>query len=140
LDLDPEVFSDIAVALRLDFGWDRVLVLLDAVATATLTCDRTLVSFDQPVQASYTVLFAAPDVASDEDGRFEDVRLLQPNDQYIDLTDPVRDTLLLALPVRRVAPGAEDVELPTRFGAPDKEDDAIDPRWAALRSLSKDGD
>jgi uncharacterized protein len=75
LDLDPEVFSDIAVALRLDFGGDRVLVLLDAVATATLTCDRTLVSFDQPVQASYTVLFAAPDVASDEDGRFEDVRL-----------------------------------------------------------------
>jgi hypothetical protein len=39
-----------------------------------------------------------------------------------------------------VAPGAEDDELPTRFGATDKEDDAIDPRWAALRSLSKDGD
>lgn len=140
LDLDPAMFSDISVALRLDYAGDRVLVMLDATATATLTCDRTLVRFEQPVQAGYTVLFAAPDVASEEDDRFEDVRLLQPNDPSIDLTDAVRDTLLLALPVRRVAPGAEDVELPTRFGGPDKEDDAIDPRWAALRSLSQDGD
>ena len=55
------------------------------------------------------------------------------------MTEAVRDTLVLAVPARKVAPGAEDLDLPTVFGAPAAEA-AIDPRWEALRSLRSDDD
>ena len=49
------------------------------------------------------------------------------------------DTVLLAVPARKVAPGAEDIEIPTAFGTPGAEA-AIDPRWEALRSLQTGND
>ena len=130
IELDPEVFRDVRVAARLDRRSDRILVMLRAQATATLICDRTLRPFDQPLEGSYDVLFAPPEIAEGD----EEVRVLLPADQEIDLAEPVRDTLLLAVPTRCVAPGAEEEPLPDRFGAPTG-DDAIDPRWEALRKL-----
>ena len=133
LDLDPETFADVAVAARLDVQGSRVLVLLQASAQATLTCDRTLVRFQQPVEGTFTLLFAPPEMAQDLDEEDDNLRVLYPSDQEIDLTDAVRDTLMLALPVRRIAPGAEDADLPMQFGSAD--DAEGDPRWEALRAL-----
>lgn len=130
LDLDPDVFQNVHVEARLDRRTDRILVMLTARATATLVCDRTLKPFEQPLEGTYDVLFAPPEIAEGD----EEVRVLLPADQEIDLTEPARDTLLLAIPARCVAPGAEDEALPERFGAPSG-DDAIDPRWEALRKL-----
>ncbi len=132
LGLDPERFTDIAVEVKLERGADRILVRFTASATATLECDRTLVLFQQPVQGAYTVLFASPETVP-EGANDEDVRILNPTDQEIDLTNAVRDTLLLAVPTRSVAPGAEQIDIPTRFA--DTDDDPIDPRWEALKKL-----
>lgn len=133
--LEPETFDDVVVDVRLDLEEDRALVAFTARATATLVCDRTAVTFEQPVEGRYAVLFVLPerlDVLDDAD----DVRPLPPPGAALDLTDAVRDTLLLALPARRVAPGAEDEELPVTFGAERDEDgDVIDPRWEALKKL-----
>ncbi|QXD13741.1 DUF177 domain-containing protein [Rhodocaloribacter litoris] len=131
LDLDAAVFRDIAVALRLDVQPGRVLVRLKAEAIATLECDRTLVLFDRPIEGRYTVLYAAPALVAELEPAHDDVRPLLPSDQEIDLTDVVRDTLMLAVPVRKVAPGAEEVALPLRFG----DEGGVDPRWEALRRL-----
>lgn len=131
LDLDPSVFHDIHIDARLDRRSDRILVMLAAEAVATLTCDRTLKPFEQPLEGTYDLLFAPPEIAEGD----EDVRVLLPSDQEIDLTDAARDTLLLALPARCVAPGAEEEDIPVAFGAPSGEDAAIDPRWEALRKL-----
>ncbi len=135
LDLDPMVFRDIEVKVQLDHGGRRILVQVNATATATLTCDRTLVPFDQQVSGPYTVLFAPPEMVGAEDDTAEDIQPLASSDSFIDLTEAVRDTLMLALPVRRVAPGAEEVALPTSFGDDPDEEDRIDPRWAALKGL-----
>ena len=58
--LDPERFADLRVAATLDIFNDRVLVTLEAAATATLECDRTLVLFEQPIEGVYRVLFVPP--------------------------------------------------------------------------------
>ncbi len=138
LDLDPERFEDVQVEAVLDYSGERILVTFTVSAVATLECDRTLRLFKQEVEGSYSVLFAPPSVAGEEeDEPLEDVRPLTANDQEIDITDAVRDTLLLAVPLRKIAPGAEEEPLPTRFGAP--AGPALDPRWEALRGLA-DGD
>lgn len=137
-DLDPETFADIEVHVHLTRQRKRLLVVFEARATAALTCDRTLRPFEQHVQGSYGLLFAPPDAAvSEDDEAFQEVRTWHPSEQHVDITDAVRDTLMLALPQRRLAPGAEVEEIPTRFGAPKggAAEQAIDPRWEKLRQL-----
>ncbi len=135
LDLDPDLFSNIQVDAQLDFFNQRLLVTLQVKADAVLECDRTLVLFEQPVSGTHRLLFAPPELVTEEQAeQYDDVRVLMPSDQQIDLTEVVHDTLVLAIPTRKIAPGAEGIEIPTRFGAP-AGDEAVDPRWEALRKL-----
>ena len=134
--LDPDVFSDIEVQARLDYHnhdvrYRRLLVRFDAAATARLECDRTLVPYQERVEGEHTTLFSASIVADDGE-----VMLLGPDDQSVDLAEHVRETLLLSLPMRRVAPEARNAPIDTTFGANTDDDGTpIDPRWDALRSL-----
>ena len=118
LELDPSVFRDVEVTARLDVAEGRILVSLTVRAHATLECDRTLRSFDQPIEGAYRILFSCAGFASDRKGSCNEVRIMDPSDRVLDLTDVTRDTLLLAVPARRVAPGAEDIDIPIRFGVP----------------------
>lgn len=137
--LDPTTFGDVQVEAELQCHRDRILVKMQATATAELTCDRTLKPYDQPVEGTYNVLFGPPSMVGQEGEEFDEVRPLNPSDREIDLTDVVRDTLLLALPQRRVAPGAEDEPIAQEFGSTEEEDDeAVDPRWDKLRDLRDD--
>ena len=130
LDLDPDVFSDVSLDVRLDVAERRVLVAYTVRATARLECDRTLAMYDEPVEGAHAVLFSA-DAPDDES---DDLRPLADDAVEVDVTEPVRDTLLLALPLRRVCPEARDAELPTAFGGP-AEDEPADDRWGALEAL-----
>lgn len=138
LELDPEQFADIDVEVILDYHNRRALATLTARAVATLECDRTLQMFDLPVEGTYSVLFvpaALGGAGAEDDDAYSEVRVLDPSQHEIDLTEAARDTLVLALPARRVAPGAEDMELQTVYGEPEDEESDIDPRWEALRKL-----
>lgn len=134
LDLDPEKFKDVEVGARLDVSERRILISLSARATATLECDRTLQQFDEDIEGFYSLLFAPPEFIDADDDAYDEVRPLEPGDTEIDVTDAVRDTIVLAIPARCVAPGAEEEEIPTEFGAP-RGENAVDPRWAALEEL-----
>ena len=138
LDLTDEAFDDVGfeaieVDVTLDLTPTRIVASFHARAVAHLLCDRTLEPFSQPVEGAYTVLFTADAEMAEAGG--DDVRFFTPAEPSIDLAEPVRDTLLLALPTRHAAPGAEDADLPMQFGA--KED--MDPRWETLRRL-RDGE
>ena len=135
LGLDPDVFGEILIDLRLDIAERRVLADFDVASEATLVCDRTLVPYQQSVRGRHTVLFVSPEQLPPED-EDETMQPLPDDATEIDLTEPVRDTLVLALPLRRVAPEAEETEIPAAFGAPDDTGDApVDDRWEALRAL-----
>lgn len=140
--LDPATFDDIHVDAVLQCHRDRILVKMQATATAELTCDRTLRPYDQPLDGSYNVLFGPPSMVGQDGEEFEEVRPLDPADREIDLTDVVRDTLLLAIPQRCIAPGAEEEAIDREFGPddpPEGEEEPIDPRWSELQKL-KDND
>ncbi|MDX1439015.1 MAG: DUF177 domain-containing protein [Rubricoccaceae bacterium] len=138
LELDPSVFRSIVTHIRADLSDGKVFATYDIEAVATLQCDRTARLFDQTVSGGHAIAFMPPDeIPHDSDD--ENVLPLPVGDTRIDLTRSARDTLVLALPVRRVAPDAEDKELKTVFGAPSTDDDApIDDRWEALRGLQSD--
>ena len=135
--LDPSVFSDVTVELRLDVRDRRVLAAFDVRATATLECDRTLEMYPQPLEGRHAVLFVPPGSASLDGDGDEDVLPLPSDATELDLTAPVHDTLLLAVPLRRVSPAGEALELETQYGADDTEAER-DTRWDALRALGSD--
>ncbi len=138
IGLDPDVFSKIALDLRLDVAERRVLASLDVRAVATLECDRTLVMYQQPVRGDHSVLFLPSEQIS-PDSEDDTLQLLPETESELDLTDAVRETLMLSLPLRRVAPEAEDAEITTFFGEQEMLDGTpVDDRWDALRKLRHD--
>ena len=132
LDLDPADFRDLRVTGHFDLAATQVVVTFEVAGVARLTCDRTLAEFEQPVSGAFTVVYSSDaDLVGDEEA--DDLRYLAPDTLEIDLAGPVRDTLLLALPMHPVAPGAEDLPLPTTFGAPE-----TDSRWEGLLRFRAD--
>lgn len=133
LDLDPALFSDITVAMSLVVSTRQITASFTVSATAHLVCDRTDEPYDQAVSGSHAVVIVGPEaaLAAADD---EDILVTPDDASTADLTAPVRDTLVLALPVRRVSPAAEALDLPTVFGAPAGGTPA-DDRWAALGAL-----
>ncbi len=141
LELDPSAFRDVEVTARLDVAEERILVSLKVRVRVTLECDRTLRSFDQLIEGAYRILFSCAEFASDRKGSCNEVRIMDPGDRVLDLTDITRDTILLAVPARRVAPEAEDIDIPMTFGVPQgTEGSSIDPRWEALSALKSEED
>ncbi len=132
LSLSPDEYSDIYVDLRLDHEPGQLLMHLKISSVAGLVCDRTLVPFRQPIEGSYTVLFTTHSDLVDADTQADDVVPLDPNARELDLTGILRDTLLLSVPLRKVAPEAEHDELRLSFGPDENE---TDPRWDALKQL-----
>lgn len=141
LELDPSVFRDVHVTARLDVAEGRILVSLTVRAQATLECDRTLRSFDRLIEGAYRILFSCAEFAGGREGSCNEVRIMDPSDRVLDLTDITRDTILLAVPARRVAPGAEKIDIPMTFGVPQgTQDSSVDPRWEALIALKSEED
>ncbi len=139
LGLDPSVFSNLAVDVTLDVRDRRVRAAFTARATAHLECDRTLDLYDEPVEGAHEVLFVPPVAAMADAADDESVQVLPVDVTHVDLAGPVRDTLLLALPLRRVSPAARDLPIATAFGG-SGDDDPADDRWDALRALRHDSD
>lgn len=133
LELDPDMFTSVDTNVRLDIGDKQILCRIEIRAEAELICDRTLEPFIEPIAGSYTVVFTKdPNEASVGD---DDIRMLDPGARTIDITEMVRDTVLLSVPLRKVAPSAREKELQLQFGGPTEDGDAVDPRWEALRKL-----
>ena len=64
----------------------------------------------------------------------ETVKYLDSAARELDVTDELRDTILLAVPLRKVAPEASEAELVLKYGG-DAVEVSIDPRWEALKKL-----
>ena len=52
LGLDPDRYTDVHVTITMKRAAEQILVMLEASATATLVCDRTLDVFRSPVAGS----------------------------------------------------------------------------------------
>lgn len=136
LELAGDDFSDLSLSLKLDLKVGQALVSFQVTGIAHLICDRTLQAFDQTVSGAFQVLYSDKAVTMPEHERGEDLWPFPHSTLVLSLTEPVRDTLLLALPIRRVAPNAEEQDIQLSFGGPNDKDEPSDLRWAALRGLN----
>ena len=135
----------IELELRLESVVEGVLVTGSVHATATGACVRCLDPVSHPVDARFQELFAYADRAAHhrevgaEDDEAEEHQIV---DDLIDLEPVLRDAVVPSLPFQPVC--REDCPgLCSECGAhlsedPEHHHEVIDPRWAALQSLSTD--
>lgn len=136
LDLNGLQYRELALDVVFDRREAGLQVSFTVGVDVALVCDRSLDTYWEFVQGSYTVLFKdAADFESEDDAM--SVRRLEISGNSINIEAEVRDTLLLSLPLRRVHPRFydDDGEL-THFELKTGESpEEIDPRWEALKRL-----
>ena len=99
LQLDANFDSPVEVKVRLEKLARQIIVRSEIATSASFSCDRCLAGFRQPIAANYAVAYVED---SSETGRFppEEVRVIRPDATVIDLSDDVREMVLLSVPLK----------------------------------------
>ncbi len=133
--------SPVELDLRLEAVVEGVLVTGTAAAGLVGECVRCLAEVDETIDSDLTELFVYDD-GKDEAADDEDDETSRLQGDLLDLEPALRDAVVLALPFqplcREDCPGL-CAECGARL-ADDPEhqhDEAVDPRWAALRDLTE---
>lgn len=137
----PENFSGEAVAkVTLEKTSMQILATVQATAKASFACDRCAEEFTMPIEGTFTAVYSwnESDIGTEQDDNFF---LMTEGQKTIDLTDPVREYLLLAVPIktlcredcRGLCPecGTNLNERPCSCARP-----ATDSRWDALQKFA----
>lgn len=135
LELDADLTAtDVDGTVRLTLLSDEILANVDATATVDLVCLRCLETYSQPTRTRFQEEFrVAYDVRSGMEvrGSDDDERFSITDAHELDIREPLRQELIVSLPMRpdcgAACPGPAVI-------AGDEEDD-IDNRFAALGSL-----
>ena len=129
------------IDLEFDKGLQFIRVKMRMSATVQLVCDRSLDEFEYSISPDYEILFKEEPVeeSADETGA---IRNIDHASKQINIEQDVLDTILVNLPAKKLHPRFLDengnpLDFETeKFGeSDDDEEDAIDPRWAALKDL-----
>ena len=147
-----EEFNDVSVALDvvLEKKSNWLEFILDYQGVVNVACDVTNEPYDQPISGHYKFVVRFGDTYDDDN---EDLLIIPHGSFEVNIQQFVYESIVLAVPLRRVHPGVEDgtldseildklEELRPNFSEKelDKEshDDKIDPRWDSLKKLLTD--
>ena len=133
--------ADIELDLRLESVMEGVLVSGPVRANYSGECARCLDALDGVVTGEIQELYVYADRADDPDSETDDQEL-RVEGELIDLEQPVRDAVVLALPPSPVCrpdcPGLCSLCGAKLADDPDHAHETTDPRWAALAGLLTD--
>lgn len=112
-----------------------------------VACDVTNELFNQPVSDTYKFVVKFGDTYNDED---EDILIIPHGSFEVNIQQPIYESIVLAVPLKRVHPGVADgtlkseildklEELRPQYSEEEQpEADETDPRWDELKKLLTD--
>ena len=112
----------------------------------TLTCDRSLDTFDYPLRVEESLIYQYGD---EEEELTDEIVIITSRTQQINVAQPIYEFIALAVPMKRLHPRYANNDDPlvegeivfsSQSGAPeDVPAEAMsDPRWEALKKLKKE--
>lgn len=124
-------------------------LFFDIEGVIGLTCDRSLEPFDEPIHVKERYIYKFGDRHEEIT---DEIEMIPQNTATINIAQHIYDFIAVSLPMKKLHPrfrNEEELEEDDKFiystdentVEEDKNDEVIDPRWAALLSLknSKDG-
>jgi len=136
VDLGSYEFSGGELHLHFDREDDTIRIFFTIKTELTLICDRSLEPFSFLVDEDYEVIYRLDGEEFTDDVEVT-VKPLASHDNVIQIDQEVRDTILLAIPAKKLHPKfldeqGEPTDFQVTFG-----EETIDPRWEPLKSLKK---
>lgn len=108
-DMFPEFFGEVSVEGMLRKQGKRLILNAKASCMSKLLCDVSGEEFEQRIEAPITQYVRLDsqlfDLQADSDG---DEILLRDDEEFIDITEEVRQELAIHLPMKRIAPAYAD--------------------------------
>jgi len=140
LDLQErtEFTTPIELLMHIDKASDELIVTIDWQTVVSTSCDRCAEPLQTPLADHLAVVYTSnPKEHGDED---EDVLLISESTREVDLADPLRQSLILALPAKQLC-REECRGLCSHCGANLNSEtcscppEPVDPRWEKLEQL-----
>lgn len=143
------------VNIKLEVLLDKKTTLLDFILSFTgivnVNCDVTNEPYDQKVADTYNFVVNFGEEYNDEN---EDLLILPHGSYEVNIQQYIYESIVLAMPLRRIHPGVEDGSLESdvlekleelslkeksvNTDKISKEDENTDPRWDELKKLLTD--
>ena len=139
LEIGPEFGSTVVVETTLEKTGNQIFLRALLQTEGTFACDRCLTLFTKPVAANYRMyyLFEAADAE-----RFDpsEVQLLSHASSIINVTEDVRQTLLVSVPLKLLCTDTCRGLCPTcgrnwNVEACSCHDEVVDSRWEELKKI-----
>jgi len=117
--------KNISVRVVVERNENEISVSLETAASAELACDICLAPVTIELEGSFRVSYIYEQEPGQEEDDSEEYRLIDRNAVSIDLTEDVRETLLLSVPMKVTCTGNPDCRLYRENEA----DSADDSSW-----------
>jgi uncharacterized protein len=100
LPADGEFQHEIRVRLEIEKVGRNIFILAELETAVAAICDRCAEPFREPLAEKYRMLYTSdPEMANEAD---ESIFIIHETADEVDLTEPLRETLMLALPAKRL--------------------------------------
>lgn len=141
LGLDGQFPGDVQVSVAVDKAGSQVHLTVKVAATGTFPCDRCVTPFERDIHGRYVMHYLQdPEDAT----RYEpsEVQIVHPGFSVIDPVEDIRQTLLLAVPLKLLCREECEGLCPRcgtnlNTGTCTCTEDAADSRWDDLRRLKR---
>ena len=136
--------------VKVDLELEKKSTLLDLHfqfnGTVNVNCDLTNEPYDQPISGNFDLVVKFGQEYTDEE---EDLLILPHGSYEVDVAQYIYESIVLAVPAKRVHPGVADgtlksealdklEELSLNNQAEQSDEDQTDPRWDDLKKLLTD--
>ena len=143
---DYTEFSAAALAVQIDLTKKASMLEVQFTVSGNVRvgCDLTNELFDLPLNPTHELVVKFGEEFNDEN---EHLLVLPHGSHQFDLAQTLFETIVLAVPQKKVHPGIENGSLQSDLldrldelhpGESTNESDTTDPRWDALKKLKKD--
>lgn len=139
-EIPDEFFGNIIVEGKLTKIGKRFTVTGNVKCKANLICDVSLEEYTEEINAKFDYSFIVNNelyAILKEKGNFENENgevIIHEDDQFLDLSEELRQELILNIPMKKVAPQYRNKALNEIYPELQIEEES-DPRWSELKKL-----
>jgi uncharacterized protein len=142
IGLEPNFTEPVDVRATVDKAQHQVNVKAELRTSGTFSCDRCLEEFVQPIDARYNMFYIFDEESAGK-YRVDEVRVLSPDTVSIDLTEDVREVVVLSVPLKLLCKQDCKGLCPHcgtnwNTGTCNCKDVRVDSRWEGLANLLND--
>lgn len=131
LGLESNFHGMVGAKVTLEKSMNQLLLTINASVKGVFVCDRCADEFEKEIGTTFNSVYSWEQ--GEESEEEDDFHILKPEENMIDISESVREYLLIAVPLKLEC-GRTTCEIPP---LPANEETVTDPRWEQLKKLLK---